>query len=271
METLKQKWNSRRGASILLALLFLLICMMAGASIVMAAASNGGKAQSNKTEQQKYLTVASAMNMLVDELKSVKYTVQYTCDEIEIPVVDEAGVEIGKYYIDTYNQNRGNLESKWLGDGDASSVLPLRDYLDYVFAENFDHTEAGPLPNHEYHFNPLSLSSPGSSFTLTFEAPSGYGSLNETVTIVVDLRSDGSILLTAALKDDDYTMMALLNPYTYESDGTTKKPIQPAKLLVLKGNELGLGLGLGGPGTAEGKIGPIIWDLEYIFKQEATT
>ena len=36
MEPLRKKWNSQRGASILLALLLLLVCVMVAASVLMA-------------------------------------------------------------------------------------------------------------------------------------------------------------------------------------------------------------------------------------------
>ena len=77
MEALKEKLNSRRGASILLALLFMLMCILVAASVVMAASSNAGKIKSNKEEQQKYLTLSSAVNFLVDELESVEYVGKY--------------------------------------------------------------------------------------------------------------------------------------------------------------------------------------------------
>ena len=55
------------GASILLALLFFLVCAMVGASVLMAAASNAGKSRSSREEQQKYLTLSSAMQLVCDE------------------------------------------------------------------------------------------------------------------------------------------------------------------------------------------------------------
>ena len=40
-----------------------LVCAMVGASVLMAAASNAGKSRSSREEQQKYLTLSSAMHL----------------------------------------------------------------------------------------------------------------------------------------------------------------------------------------------------------------
>ena len=78
MENLRNKLNSRRGASILLALLFLLVCMMVAASVLMAAVSNGGKLGSNREAQQRYLTLSSAITLVSDQLTAAQYRGRYT-------------------------------------------------------------------------------------------------------------------------------------------------------------------------------------------------
>ena len=165
MEALKKKWNSSRGASILLALLCLLGCMMVGASILMAAASNVGKAESNRSEQQKYLIVSSAMTMLIDELQRVEYVGLYTYkgtptyiyfnnagqevsedealdDEGNLEMeTDDEGNELGQYRQEvrftthTYIQQKGDLRQRTDKDKGTwlDTVLPLRSNLDYIF------------------------------------------------------------------------------------------------------------------------------------------
>lgn len=85
MEALKKKLKSSGGASLLIAMLFMLVCMMAGASIFMAADANASKVASNRDEQQKYLAVSSALNLLVDELTSVEFYAEYeyTMDDLD--------------------------------------------------------------------------------------------------------------------------------------------------------------------------------------------
>lgn len=284
MEALRKKWNSDRGASILLAMLFLLVCMMVGASVLMAAASNAGKSDSNKTEQQKYLAVSSAMTMLVDELQTVKYVGKYGYEKTAVmkwvPVLDANGMpvqatgddgeplvdddgnpvykqqEVVDYYIHTYT--RGDIE--FIGNGKEwlDAVLPLRQHFDYVFNNQFKVPESEKIPGDWYDYKNVisTLPDPGSTYTLTFTGPGGYGGLNEQVTIKVELRADGSILLTGTTKDKDFTMMALLKPV--KAAVGEDRP-GPEKLLVLSGS----------PGAKENNpTGTIQWELEYIFKKE---
>jgi len=77
VERLRKKLSSRRGASILIALLFLLLCMMTAASILTAAASNAGKLRSSREEQQRYLTLSSALRLVCGELERAEYEGKY--------------------------------------------------------------------------------------------------------------------------------------------------------------------------------------------------
>ena len=247
MEALKKKLKSRRGASILLALLFLLLCIMVGASLVMAAASNAGKIKSNKVEQQKYLTLSSAMTLLVDELESVEYVGQYDykwewCPvEIKDGEGNVIGYEHNKHH--TYTLRKGKMQ---LRDGakikkndweevpeekKLNDVLPLRDDLDKIFAKRFPvGTQTGQISGDLYNYG-LNL---GTGVTANTDAlaPCEYNLELEvddfdTVRIEVKIEdlNEGIIVLTATLmepekKDDetiewketDYTMKAVLTP-----------------------------------------------------------
>ena len=76
MDSAAKKLNSSRGASIILALVFLLVCVMVGSSVLMAAASNAGRSRSNRQEQQLYLVLSSALQLVADDLTGTKYTCQ---------------------------------------------------------------------------------------------------------------------------------------------------------------------------------------------------
>lgn len=258
MEALKQKWNSRRGASILLALLFLLVCMMAAASILMAAASNAGKIQSNKEEQQKYLTLSSALTLLCDDLERVEYVGPYNYEKVtvyvytdvngeeqEIEVTDEE--DIPPVYDRYYNrhtyiredgtlQQRSDLSSPAPWGYETDGVLePLRERLDYMFAKHFIVPESQKNINDEYIIDDVwetgwstdgTLPSPSFTLELTAGADrAAYGGLADKVRIKVELRADGSILMTATLleevvvdggtkdwKPTKYSMTAVLRP-----------------------------------------------------------
>ena len=78
MDRAARKLHSDRGASMLLALVFLLICVTVGSSVLMAAASNGGRARSDRQEQQIYLALSSALELVADDLRGAVYTGKVT-------------------------------------------------------------------------------------------------------------------------------------------------------------------------------------------------
>jgi|GEM_PF-1821350 len=73
MSVLREKLNSRRGASILLALVFLLLCMMVASVILTSATANAGKITQRRNEQKAYLSVSSAANLLKEAVGSAQY------------------------------------------------------------------------------------------------------------------------------------------------------------------------------------------------------
>lgn len=64
MKRLAQKLNCRRGASMLMALLLFLIAAMVSAAIITAAVSARSRVASDRAQQQTYLTVSSAAELL---------------------------------------------------------------------------------------------------------------------------------------------------------------------------------------------------------------
>ena len=68
MKRMCKKLNSARGASILFAVLVFMLCAFAGAAALTAAAANAGRFSHAERDQQKYLSVASAANLLLAEL-----------------------------------------------------------------------------------------------------------------------------------------------------------------------------------------------------------
>ena len=237
MKALKRKWNSRRGASILLALLFLLVCVMAGATVVMAAASNAGKIRSNKEEQQKYLTLSSALQLLCDELRSVEYVGQY--DYVEVTKYEaerddegslkkdaEGNVTLKVTSTDSYYQQKpGMLQHRTNGAVKSDDwgtmeypelidVLPLYNDLDSIIAEKFGKkglTSFGTAA-------PYTLK-------LTVNEGSTYG-LGDTVYVTVDkIGGYGTIILHAWLDSDpNFRVRATLE--------TTNNDMRPVNLKI---------------------------------------
>lgn len=224
MVRLRKKLQSERGASILLALLMLLVCMMVAASVLAAAASNAGKARSNRVEQQKYLTVSSAIQLVADEFEKATYTGKYTL--YEWTVVTEEKDETGKvistssedfFYIE---QNQGVFKCGDLGEESGTSstaVIPLLKELDAIFAEQFNGSGYGNIDG-------LGMLASTDTHTLTVTLPAGLTGypydtgagpdaykISDTVTVKVRLdHATHHIILTASLEDGSDPMSAEL-------------------------------------------------------------
>ncbi len=70
MKRLKNKLQSRRGASMLMALLLFLVAAMVSAVIVAAAVSAQTRVRADRAQQQTYLTVSSAAELLRDSVQN---------------------------------------------------------------------------------------------------------------------------------------------------------------------------------------------------------
>ena len=268
MNALKNKWRSRRGASVVLALLFLLVCMMVGSSVLMAAASNAGKIKSNREEQQKYLTLSSALELVGGKLETMRYTgrYRYESDETISPNPEETADGEGRITAITnycvFTRTDGETNDEW----NLEDVLPLRNYLDYVVSELFAAREAGSDKQTSYtsDIDDIEVTTsyvhrwdgawpgatePPTKYTmfLTVEPPGGIeGGIADTVEMTVEILDDLKLDLTATLVDGDgtsYRMYARLDPVN-----------------LLRAPEPGYGVY--GPGTA----GTMSWELKYISK-----
>ena len=69
MRALVKKYQSQQGASILLALAVVLVCTMVAAVVLVAAAANAGKGVSAQNQSKSYYAVASAAQLIADDLK----------------------------------------------------------------------------------------------------------------------------------------------------------------------------------------------------------
>lgn len=132
MRRLREKLHSERGASILMALLLFLVCCMVAASVLAAAMSNAGKSRSNRAEQQKYLTLSSAIQFVVDEIEKVEYTWKYTVYEWDVTTDSDT-----EYYF-YCKQMAGEYEdTDGDGAGDLLDQIPLKKWLDWELEKQF--------------------------------------------------------------------------------------------------------------------------------------
>lgn len=74
MKRARLKLQSSSGASMIIALLFLLLCLTVGAIMLSAASSSAGRMRTARTNQQNYLTVSSASDILRDKISGLKFT-----------------------------------------------------------------------------------------------------------------------------------------------------------------------------------------------------
>lgn len=81
MKKLKSKLASRRGATLLFAMLVFLLCVLAGTAALTAAATNSGRYTHMANDQQKYLAVSSAVELVKNELTRFDYKVDLDVTE----------------------------------------------------------------------------------------------------------------------------------------------------------------------------------------------
>lgn len=93
---LGRKLKSRRGMSILMGLLLLLVCATAGAAALTSAASNAGRYTHMRQDQQRYLAVSSAAQLVRDKLCAGEYTASADLTETYTRVKHGPNAE-GKY------------------------------------------------------------------------------------------------------------------------------------------------------------------------------
>ena len=250
LERLREKLKSSRGASILMALLFLLVCMMVASSLLMAAVSNAGKIQSDRTEQQKYLTLSSGLRLVCGELEEMAYTGEYQYAEwfVEDEETNENGEVVGTTRTDYYwcGQAEGTLTGGNLADALRGFFLEELDgmYGEAFTARGFQAQPAQPSAEHE--------------LVLTVDG-SGLPGLEEPVTVTLRLENRGKrIHLTAALGSMDEKGYV----YTLEAELASAGVPQEVKYTPLTGAVFA-SVPSGTPVFTEA----VKWELEWIEKK----
>ena len=256
MKRAAEKLNSRRGASILLALVFVLTCVMVGISILSAAASNAGRTHSNHEEQQLYLSLSSALQLVADDLSNASYTpnVKDLCREDSEPVEvgkDEEGnviTETYTTYTHTFSRAEGSIEGCLLKNLFQKKLDAVFDT--YMSGRNFPSSSLGY--DTFVYINNISPAETVAPFTLTvtpdmaglpIEAGRDPYHAAQAVEVDVDIDDNYRITLTAHLPDSDaeadsFRLSTVLTRSsstlpdislpTYGTDGTTTIPASPA-------------------------------------------
>jgi len=100
MNAMKNKIKSQRGASITFALLLFLVCAVVSIVVVVAGSAAAGRMSERAETDQRYYAVTSAVELLCDDFKGMKVTVEYSkksadkvpdASAVEVTGVDKAG------------------------------------------------------------------------------------------------------------------------------------------------------------------------------------
>ena len=209
---LRRKLHSQSGASILLALLLFLVCAMVAASILAAAVSNAGKARSNWVEQQKYLTLSSAIRLVADEIQKAEYMGKYTVYEWTVPaVIDPTDGHVitpakNYFYVEQIAGEYSCGEKRGAAKGELTDQIPLGDGLDKIFSKQFTGAGYQPLYNAAAAAGPtectLTVTLPADLKGYPYEASPGLPAYKVSDTVTVKVRLDHTtrhITLTAWL------------------------------------------------------------------------
>ncbi len=106
MKKLKQKLNSKRGVSIVMALLLALICLFAGAAALTAASANIGRYTYLRKEQQEYLSISSAARLLKTQFEQGN-NISATCTDAAATITPNPTVGSNHVY---------SLLNSWMSD-----------------------------------------------------------------------------------------------------------------------------------------------------------
>ena len=124
MQRLKKKLHSNSGASILMALLVMLVAVMVSAVIIAAAVSAAVSVREERAQQQAYLTVSSAAELIRDELESGKDSYK------KVVTVTESRTYYGSYW--GWSDWTAGTETTTETEGDGVFSDIIKDGLDFV-------------------------------------------------------------------------------------------------------------------------------------------
>ena len=185
MNAMKNKIESQKGASITFALLLFLVCSVVSIVVVVAGSAAAGRMSERAETDQRYYAVTSAVELLCDDFKGMKVTVEYSAKVGETP--SESAFEVTGI-------SDGNGSSKNVKDPEVAVLAAVSQKL----AERV----AGLEPQNE-------------TYTLTTDAPTGSltaCTINEY--IFKDGRAIFEVFNTdveGATKQNKYTLQAVFD------------------------------------------------------------
>ena len=136
MKRILNKLKNRQGVTILFALLVFLLCILAGTAALTAAASNAGRYTHLESDQQKYLSISSAADLLRGELS-------------------DQGFKAEIKYVETYEWWYEPVEETESSEGsdppDESESAEEEETVEYILQEKTSYELTEPV--YEYEVN----------------------------------------------------------------------------------------------------------------------
>ena len=111
MNRISKKLKSQSGASIIIALVLLLVCVMVGSVILSSAAGNADKMRKREAEQQEYLALSSAAELIRTSLGGTVYSawernIVYECYGCYLDMTPEKHTDVAEVCNEmTYEKN----------------------------------------------------------------------------------------------------------------------------------------------------------------------
>lgn len=103
MRRIGNKLKSDSGVTVLFAILVFMLCILAGTGALTAAAANSGRYTHLKADQQQYLTVSSAVELLKGELSGKTFTAKARVTDVETNDGTTTTVKRTVEWVDTTN------------------------------------------------------------------------------------------------------------------------------------------------------------------------
>ncbi|MEG1578146.1 MAG: hypothetical protein RR336_05210 [Oscillospiraceae bacterium] len=186
MHAICQKLQSRRGASMLMALLFFLLAAMVGAVILAAASANADKLANRKQEQQDYLTISSAARFLQDTIADTH------CEAAEYEQVYRCPVNHPNMDPGPHSNVQGIHKDMAVIDGDGQLQTALADLANTIFRSQTTYVAKEPLPG--------TANTVTAKFTIEAEEMKPV-----SVELTMDKKYD--LLLRLTMKDSPYLLI----------------------------------------------------------------
>lgn len=250
MRRARGKLKGTRGISLLLAISIFLLCALAGASALTAAATNSGRLTHMEYDQQKYLSTASAAELLRGNVLFESFEVSYTRKELSVWWYKEDGgvltlkhADTPKYSMfwgqDTVNQcygvpgapstgtgvkiHEGTADPSKLCEGSIAKKC-VDDLLQYSIAKVPPEwwsavlgtpPASGSMPSDmaDYYNGKSSVAEKELTFTVKGDGNHGLGEVKVDLTLNTDFSIDADLYFLGddGVNDHEYKMSLKLN------------------------------------------------------------